>query len=36
VTSFRGAPKREPGISRFRVWSFGPSRNDKLHLKMIG
>jgi hypothetical protein len=18
----------EPGISRFRVWSFGPSRND--------
>jgi hypothetical protein len=19
----------EPGISRFRVWSFGPSRNDK-------
>src|SRR6266850_1461157 len=25
--SFRG--RREPGISRFRVWSFGPSRNDK-------
>ena len=24
-----GAPRRgEPGISRFRVWSFGPSRND--------
>ena len=20
----------EPGISNFRVWSFGPSRNDKL------
>src|SRR5439155_25942281 len=20
----------EPGISRFRVWSFGPSRNDRL------
>ena len=20
----------EPGISRFRVWSFGPSRNDEL------
>jgi hypothetical protein len=20
--------RREPGISRFRVWSFGPSRND--------
>ena len=26
--SFRGAAKVEPGISRFRVWSFGPSRND--------
>jgi hypothetical protein len=23
-----GRAKREPGISRFRVWSFGPSRND--------
>src|ERR1700733_15442407 len=23
-----GHAKREPGISRFRVWSFGPSRND--------
>src|ERR1700676_313895 len=22
----------EPGISRFRVWSFGPSRNDLLEL----
>src|SRR5882724_5215032 len=22
----------EPGISRFRVWSFGPSRNDVLRL----
>src|ERR1700704_3575072 len=21
--------KHEPGISRFRVWSFGPSRNDQ-------
>ncbi len=28
-TSFRGASETsEPGISRFRVWSFGPSRND--------
>jgi hypothetical protein len=25
-----GRAKREPGISRFRVWSFGPSRNDGL------
>jgi hypothetical protein len=25
-----GRAKREPGISRFRVWSFGPSRNDAL------
>ncbi len=25
-----GAPRRgEPGISGFRVWSFGPSRNDR-------
>src|ERR1700676_2819394 len=24
-----GRAKREPGISRFRVWSFGPSRNDE-------
>src|SRR5664279_3488659 len=23
-----GRAEREPGISRFRVWSFGPSRND--------
>jgi enamine deaminase RidA (YjgF/YER057c/UK114 family) len=23
-----GHAKREPGISRFQVWSFGPSRND--------
>src|ERR1700751_4705962 len=23
-----GCAKREPGISRFRAWSFGPSRND--------
>src|SRR5690348_3136210 len=23
----------EPGISRFRVWSFGPSRNDELNNK---
>src|ERR1700680_1630945 len=22
--------RREPGISRFRVWSFGPSRNDSV------
>ncbi|TFV48694.1 hypothetical protein E4K65_11380 [Bradyrhizobium niftali] len=21
----------EPGISRFRVWSFGPSRNDGVY-----
>src|SRR5258707_5833684 len=28
-SSFRGASETsEPGISRFRVWSFGPSRND--------
>src|SRR5665213_1698061 len=27
--SFRGASETsEPGIWRFRVWSFGPSRND--------
>src|SRR6202051_2343124 len=26
-----GHAKREPGISRFRVWSFGPSRNDELY-----
>src|SRR5258706_14081913 len=26
-----GRAKREPGISRFRVWSFGPSRNDKVN-----
>ena len=25
-----GLAKREPGISRFRGWSFGPSRNDIL------
>src|SRR5450631_1813160 len=25
-----GRARREPGISRFRVWSFGPSRNDEL------
>jgi hypothetical protein len=25
-----GRPKDEPGISRFRVWSYGPSRNDGL------
>src|ERR1700757_614016 len=24
-----GRAKREPGISRFRVWSCGPSRNDE-------
>src|SRR3981081_3477318 len=30
-SSFRGAAKREPGISRFRVWSFGSSRNDPIH-----
>jgi hypothetical protein len=29
LPSFRGAREAsEPGISRFRVWSFGPSRND--------
>src|SRR6266436_7317069 len=27
-----GRAKREPGISRFRVWSFGPSRNDELEI----
>jgi len=27
-SSFRARRRREPGISRFRVWSFGPSRND--------
>src|ERR1700687_2782998 len=27
-----GRAEREPGISRFRVWSFGPSRNDKLSI----
>jgi long-chain acyl-CoA synthetase len=27
-TVIPGRAKREPGISRFRVWSFGPSRND--------
>ncbi|MTV17993.1 hypothetical protein FDV58_30955 [Bradyrhizobium elkanii] len=30
----------EPGISRFRVWSFGPSRNDaivgKLRARPLG
>src|ERR1700720_3459498 len=26
----------EPGISRFRVWSFGPSRNDEQKSKMGG
>jgi hypothetical protein len=25
-----GRAQHEPGISRFRVWSFGPSRNDGL------
>ncbi|TFV43640.1 hypothetical protein E4K65_31190 [Bradyrhizobium niftali] len=24
----RAVRSTEPGISRFRVWSFGPSRND--------
>jgi hypothetical protein len=28
-----GRAEREPGISRFRVWSSGPSRNDD-HLKI--
>ena len=28
VSVIPGRPKGEPGISRFRVWSFGPSRND--------
>src|SRR5439155_26245152 len=26
----------EPGISRFRVWSFGPSRNDGLWVEWAG
>src|ERR1700687_2002917 len=30
-----GRAKREPGISRFRVWSFGPSRNDRGSIRMI-
>src|ERR1051325_10596157 len=25
----------EPGISRFRVWSFGPSRNDGLFIDLV-
>src|SRR5437879_2623927 len=25
----------EPGISRFRVWSFGPSRNDRALLSRL-
>src|SRR3979411_2228069 len=33
VAVIPGRAKREPGISRFRVWSFGPSRNDGLHLE---
>jgi len=28
-TVIPGHAKHEPGISRFRVWSFGPSRNDE-------
>jgi alkylation response protein AidB-like acyl-CoA dehydrogenase len=28
LTVIPGHAQREPGISRFRVWSFGPSRND--------
>jgi hypothetical protein len=31
-TVIPGRAEREPGISRFRVWSFGPSRNDETHL----
>jgi phytoene dehydrogenase-like protein len=27
-----GRAQREPGISRFRVWSFGPSRNDEANI----
>src|SRR5664279_2442316 len=30
-----GRTKCEPGISRFRVWSFGPSRNDGRNIRMI-
>src|SRR3984885_5928226 len=31
-----GAPRRgEPGISRFRVWSFGPSRNDEEKMEQL-
>ena len=26
----------EPGISRFRVWSFGPSRNDGVYIQDAG
>src|SRR5579872_2522516 len=33
----RGASETsEPGISRFRVWSFGPSRNDKENQFIVG
>jgi hypothetical protein len=28
LSGHSGRAKRESGISRFRVWSFGPSRND--------
>src|SRR5258705_9280366 len=30
-----GRAKREPGISRFRVWSYGPSRNDELPIQRL-
>ena len=34
--SFRGVRSDEPGISRFRVWSFGPSRNDGIAQNSAG
>jgi hypothetical protein len=34
-TVIPGRAKREPGISRFRVWSFGPSRNDELEISGV-
>src|ERR1700736_6793364 len=35
-TVIPGRAKREPGISRFRVWSFGPSRNDGVERAFAG
>src|ERR1700680_2103095 len=36
VTVIPGRAQREPGISRFRVWSFGPSRNDGVERAFAG